>query len=77
MLTPTVTYLGPTHPEHDPASYVMTPTPHVNTELEVGATDSSRQQSRRTLVNLEPVGPLTTIAMFALPAAQASANGHF
>jgi hypothetical protein len=76
MLTPTVTYLGPAHPERDSALHVLPLTRHANTQLEVGATDAPRRRSRRSLLNLRLVGLLTTIAMFALPAVDASA-GHF
>jgi hypothetical protein len=76
MLTPTVTYLGPAYPERDSATYVVPLTRHANTELEVGATDAPRRRSQRPLLNLGLVGLLTTIAMFALPAVDASA-GHF
>jgi hypothetical protein len=46
-------------------------------ELDTGPTDAPSPQSRRTLLSLKLAVPLTTIAMFALPTANALAEGHF
>jgi hypothetical protein len=54
------------------ATESSTPGPDPETE----ATDHPSQQSRRNLLNLKLIVPLTTIAMFALPTATAFA-GHF
>lgn len=77
MLTPTVTYLGPAHPERDSAPGVVSPGHHVSPELQNATSDAPRQRTLRTPLNLELVGLLTTIAMFALPAADALATGSW
>jgi hypothetical protein len=79
MLTPTVNYLGPAHPQHEATFPVVPPSQHMRPEPEMGASDAPKQQSRTTLLNLKFVVPLTTIAMFALPSANALARscGHF
>jgi hypothetical protein len=78
MLAPTVNYLGPAHPQRDSVFYVVLPGQHADPELERETADAPRQQSRRTLPNVKLITLLTTIAMFALPAADALARccGH-
>ena len=79
MLTPTVNYLGPAHPQHGATLPVVPPSQHTGAVVEMGATEAPRQQSRRTVVNLKLVSVLTTIAMLALPTANAlgASCGHF
>jgi hypothetical protein len=79
MLTPIVTYLGPAHPQHEATLPIGPPSQHTGPELEVGGSEAPRQQSRRTVVNLKLVSLLTTIAMLALPTANAlgASRGHF
>ena len=77
MLTPTVTYLGPAHPQHEATLPIGPPSQHTGAVVEMGATDAPRQQSRRTVVNLKLVSLLTTIAMFTLPTANALASVNF
>ena len=76
MLTPTVNYLGPAHPQHEATFPVVPPSQRMGPETEMGASDAPKQQSRRTVVNLKLVTLLTTIAVSALPTANALAFGH-
>ena len=70
MLTPIVT-------QHEATLPIGPPSQHTGPELEVGATEAPRQQSRRTVVNLKLVSLLTTIAMLELPTANALASVNF
>jgi hypothetical protein len=79
MLTPMVNYLGPAHPQRESPLPAVPPGQHASPEPEGEAADAPSRQSRRTLLNLKLVVPLTTIAMFALPTATALATAkiHF
>lgn len=76
MLSPTVTYLGSAHPLCEASAPEVPPEREIAPALDRGA-QVTRERGLRARLNLKLVVPLTTIAIFALPAADAFATGSW